>query len=372
VKRSLVRLRVSGLAIIMVSALSTPLPAADAPPSKTAGLSVRQLADSGQWEIVDGSRPVLRYNYQIVREPAEVKGRVSAANRRYAVDRSDYIHPLYGPRGEVLTDDWVPDHPHHRGIYWAWPEVDWQGHRGDLHALQVVFARPTGKIEHEDGAESARITAENLWRWEDRTPIVREQVTIVAHRRTDAGRAIDLGFRFVAVDADVQVARRGQSHYGGLNLRLAPAKDQQIATFTDPPAAQPRRAWAERSGVPRGGRDAGTVPNFVAGSAARSQKWDCPPRCDVALAILQSPRNPDYPGDWVQYPEISWIQPTFPAAGTRYTISKTRPLELHYRLWIHEGKQPPEAINKLWDAYARDKVTVEMQRKGTLITTNFH
>ena len=76
------------------------------------------------------------------------------------------IHPLYGPHGEILTDDWTPDHPHHRGIYWAWPEVDWQGKRGDLHALQHVFARPTGKIETQHGADFAQITAENVWRWE--------------------------------------------------------------------------------------------------------------------------------------------------------------------------------------------------------------
>ena len=71
----------------------------------------------------------------------------------------------------------------------------------------------------------------------------------------------------------------------------------------------------------------------------------------VGLTILQSPRNPDYPGDWVQYPEISWVQPTFPAAGTRYTITKNRPLELRYRLWIHEGRLEADALKTLWSAY---------------------
>ena len=306
--------------LILLQVLLTPQVSSGA---ETATLAVRKLGDPGPWEIVDGDKPILRYNYQVVPAPPEVKDRLIAGNRKYGVPRSDYIHPLYGPKGEVLTDDWVPDHPHHRGIYWAWPEVDWQGKRGDLHALQHVFARPTGKIRSEQGAGFAQIEAENEWRWEDGTPIVRETAVLRASGRVAAGRPIDLEFRFVALGTDVQVARRGTSHYGGLNVRLSPARDQQISLFTDPPAASPRCAWAHRSGIPRGGEST------------------------VGLTILQNPANPDYPGDWVQFPNLSWVQPTFPASGTRYTITKDRPLVLRYRLWIHDGKLGAEALRGL-------------------------
>ncbi len=33
--------------------------------------------------------------------------------------RADYVHPLWGPRGEVLTEEVPADHPHHRGIFWS-------------------------------------------------------------------------------------------------------------------------------------------------------------------------------------------------------------------------------------------------------------
>jgi len=312
--------------LILISAT-----AREAPGSDGAGtLSVRKLGDPGPLEIVDGDRPILRYNYQLVAAPPGVQERIGAGSRKYAVPRSDYIHPLYGPQGEVLTDDWVVDHPHHRGIYWAWPEVDWQGKRGDLHALQHVFARPTGKVRIDQGEGFVQIEADSEWRWDDSTPIVREVATIRAHRASGTGRAIDLLFRFTALESDVQVARRGTKHYGGLNVRLAPAQEQKIAVFTDPPATEPRRAWAQRSGVPRGGKTL------------------------VTLGILQSPLNPDYPGDWVQFPNLSWVQPTFPASGTRYTITKDRPLELRYRLWIQNGELAPEALAKLWTDYHRE------------------
>jgi hypothetical protein len=71
----------------------------------------------------------------------------------------------------------------------------------------------------------------------------------------------------------------------------------------------------------------------------------------VGLTILQSRSNPDYPGDWIQYPNLFWVQPTFPASGTRYTITKDRPLELRYRLWVSSGPLSPEAIQRLWAEY---------------------
>ncbi len=287
--------------------------------------AVRDLA-GGQVYLSDHGKPVLRYNYQLV-EPGEVLDKVSPANRIYARARSDYIHPLFGLEGEVLTRDWSIDHPHHRGIYWAWPEVDFGTNRGDLHALQKVFARPTGKLRLESGPVFAEIEAENLWLWEDRDPIVREQAIIRAYRATEQGRVVDLVFRFVALKEGVTLARRGTEHYGGLNVRMATPASQEITVHTDSSNAVPRRAWSDLSGV------------FGAAGAASG------------LTVLQYQQNPDYPGDWVQYPNLSWCQPTFPAAKTRYALLPDKPLVLRFRLYVHAGAKPDDdRAAKLWDA----------------------
>jgi hypothetical protein len=288
--------------------------------------AARDLA-SGQIVITDHAKPVLRYNYRTV-EPGAVLDRVTPANRIYARARSDYIHPLFGLDGEVLTRDWPIDHPHHRGIYWAWPEVDFGQERGDLHALQKVFARPTGKVKLESGPVFAEIEAENLWQWEDREPIVREQAIIRAYRATEQGRVVDLAFRFVALTDGVTLARRGTEHYGGLSVRLATPASQEIAVHSDSSNAVPRRAWSDLSGV------------FGATDAASG------------LTVLQYQENPDYPGDWYQVPALSWCQPTFPAAGTRYALSRDKPLVLRYRLFVHAGAKPDEdRTAKQWDAF---------------------
>jgi len=274
---------------------------------------------TGQYRICESGKPVLQYNYRTV-EPGRVLDAVAPDNRKYAVARSNYLHPLWGLNGEELTRDWSVDHPHHRGIYWAWPEVDWRGSRGDLHALQIVFARGTGHCKTLSGPIFAQIEAENVWEWQSGEPIVKERAIMRAWNATSQGRLIDLEFRFQAVQDPVLLARRGADKYGGLNLRFAPIRDQQIHEYVAPADASLRPSWADISG------------RFS--NAAQP----------VGITILQHQTNPNYPGDWVKYPELDWLQPTFPKAGTRYPLRPTEFLTLRYRLWIHPGGTPANEL----------------------------
>ncbi len=297
------------------------------PDATASGLTAQRNPEHGQFELQENGRLVLRYNYALV-EPGRLLDSIQPANRIYARARSDYIHPLAGPQGEILTCDWPLDHPHHRGIYWAWPEVDWRGQRGDLHALQRVFARPVGRCFAAAGPVFAQLIAENLWKWDDAEALVRERAVIRAYRAVEGARVLDLELEFLALGEPVHLARRGTDKYGGLNLRFARVSDQQILTHTDPPGSALPRAWAQIAGR-FGGSDA------LAG-----------------VLILQHPTNPDYPGQWVEFPNLNWVQPTFPAAGTRWELRPDRPLVLRYRLWIHPGgPAEAEACARQWEAF---------------------
>ena len=295
---------------------------------------MRAVIDSatGQVEIREDGKPVLRYNYRTVPVPKsffeDIPPTHQATARKYGKPRSNYIHPLYGPSGEELTADWNKDHPHHRGIYWAWPEVQYQGGLGDLHALQKVFARPTGKIELRKGDGFAEIEAENEWRWNDKTPIVREMTTIRAHQVDIHGRFVDLQFEFEALTDGVTLARRGTNAYGGLNMRMATVAGLKLTHHADRPDASPRRAWQSAAGIWTGAHT------------------------PASLTILEHAKNPDYPGDYVEYPNLSWYQPTFPRSGTRYPLEQGRPLVLRYRFWIRAGAPPSETeLSTQWEAF---------------------
>jgi len=315
--------------------------------------------NSGQIIIEEKGEKVLQYNYQTVYENDVVRignenneivysGQMSGiyfeeylkcnpefpkdtivTSAIYAIPRSDYIHPLYGLDGEMLTNDW-PDagHPHHRGIFWAWPEVKYGTESGDIYALQTVFARPTGNIKYTSGPVYAEIDAENLWMWKDKEAIVRERAVIRVYQSSSDNRIIDLTIGLLALKDGVTIATRFTDSYGGLNLRMMTPESQEISFYKEEDDSLPIRAWSDFNGI-------------FEGSKSTS-----------GLMVLQHQDNPDYPGDWVEYPDLAWVQPTFPSSGTRYPLNPAESLVLHYRLIVHKGGEPGKDISeKLWDAY---------------------
>lgn len=249
-------------------------------------------------------------------------------NLVYAVPRSDYVHPLYGLDGEMLTKDWPADGEfHHRGIFWAWPEVEVGSERGDLYALQRIFSRPTGNIKTVSGPVFAQVTAENLWKWGDSTPVVREQVDIRAYRQAGSARIIDFAIELTALKDSVTLATRLTNSYGGFCVRMQTPREQNIAFYTDT-TGRPVRAWSDLSGM-------------FQSNPSKS-----------GLMILQNKDNPEYPGAWAHYENLSWVQPTFPTPDTRYPLKKGDPLILRYRLIIHKGGEPDKSLaQKRWDVY---------------------
>jgi hypothetical protein len=298
--------------------------------------------NSGQLVIEQEGEQVMQYNYETVYEDDVVRAEAEALEHHvrtktdtfvttsiYAVPRSDYIHPLYGLKGEMLTRDWPEGgHPHHRAIFWAWPEVEYGSERGDIYALQRVFARPTGNMVFTGGPVFAQIEAENLWMWDDNEAIVREHAVINIYRSSRTTRVIDLTIKLAALQDSITIATRDTDSYGGLNLRMQSPEGQDISYHSDPADANPLRTWSDFNGIFEGNESSS------------------------GLMVLQHKDNPEYPGNWVEYPNLAWVQPTFPSNGTRYPLSKDDALILRYRLIVHDGEKPsPEISEKRWDAY---------------------
>ncbi|UCD51831.1 MAG: hypothetical protein JSW27_04190, partial [Phycisphaerales bacterium] len=105
-------------------------------------------------------------------------------------------------------------------------------------------------------------------------------------------------------------------------------KDMQLIHHADPVGTEPRQAWSDSFGFRQGG--------------TRS----------VGLAVFEKATNPDYPGDYIEYPYLPWFQPAFPAGGTRYVLKQDRPLILQYRLWIRPASKTDESTyRRQWQAF---------------------
>jgi hypothetical protein len=104
---------------------------APAPSSVTCRDNGRQLV------VAVGDKPVLNYNHAVIPAP-------NADEAYYA--RSGYLHPLFAPDGQVLTDDFAPDHAHQHGVMFAWTNTTFEGR--DINFWEQKSQ--TAKIEHVD------------------------------------------------------------------------------------------------------------------------------------------------------------------------------------------------------------------------------
>ena len=304
-------------------------------------------SSGGKFQFDLFPQPVFTYLGDQVDLPEGYLQSVAEGNRIYAKPRSGYIHPLNGLDGEELTLDWSHDHPHHRGIYWAWPEVKFGNEVGDLHALQRVYSRPKGQPMTLSRGKNVGVRATNIWMWEDQTPIVKVMAEVTLVLGNDLyGQTVDLDLKLTALADGVSLARRGTDKYGGLNVRLAPVQNLQFSQsgtglITTSPVAPTRNA--------NGGNPNQTLPAWSAATGI----WQGGKQL-TTLAILEHPANPNYPADVITYPELPWFQPTFPKAGTRYELKKGEILRLRYRFLVMPGPTDSVMLNDAWRAYKSD------------------
>jgi len=269
-------------------------------------------------KLWEAERPVLVYNHGVISRAGVPADRA----------RSTYIHPLYGPDGEVLTDDFPADHYHHRGLFWAWPHVQVGGKHYDLWMLTGVrqqFERWLAREADADG--KALLAVENGWYVGDRR-IVREQAWFRVHPATPEGRAMDVEFTWVPTDEAVTLAGAEGKSYGGLTLRYAPRTQTAITTPLGQGTndlAMTRLAWADLSAQFAGASDLSGAAVFI------------------------SPQHPDYAPMWLTRHYgclcVGWpgVEPkAFPAG---------RPIRAGYRVWIHRGAGDPVRLARAYDEY---------------------
>lgn len=90
--------------------------------------ALRAEKENGALILKAGSRNLLRYQYERVDPPQGINP---------AFGRSAFIHPLWSPRGQVLTRIQPPDHYHHYGLWNPWTHVLYEGDTVDFWNLNA-------------------------------------------------------------------------------------------------------------------------------------------------------------------------------------------------------------------------------------------
>ena len=256
--------------------------------------------------------------------------------------RADYIHPLYGLDGQILTEDFPPDHLHHRGIFWAWHQL-YIGDKklGDAWSTKDFSCDVyDAKILTPD-SRSRALQVKAYWKsplWTDaggkQKPFVKETTTITVHRAEADFRKIDFEIALLALEDDVRIGgAENAKAYGGFSARI---RLPDGIEFTGP--AGP----VEPQGTPV---EAGPWLDF-SGKFADDDRIS-------GLAILCHKSNPGYPQQWILRRKGSMQNPVYPGRHP-IPLSRQKPLILRYRLIIHRGNAQHINLNKLQAEYNRE------------------
>jgi hypothetical protein len=274
-------------------------------------------------KLSQGKQPVLTYNYGTITDP-----KVPQDDPRRS--RACYIHPLFGLKGEVLTEDFPKDHYHHHGVFWTWPHVGIDGKQYDLWAdAGGIKQRLVSWLGRYVGPAAAVLGVENGWFVDGRKVMV-ERVWMRPFTAVDGARAVDLDLVFIPVDRPVTLWGAGGKSYGGLTVRfrMLPRKDVAITVPSGPAAEdlyETPLAWVDYTA---------TYPD----SAGK-----------LGAAIMVPPDHPDYPPTWLtRYygPQcIGW-----PGVKPK-TFEPGVPIRLSYRIWVHEGAADFDTLKRAYDAY---------------------
>ena len=256
------------------------------------------------YQFYDRDRPVLFYH----------TGTNSFKNSHA---RANYVHPLIGLGGEMLTEDFPADHLHHRGIFWTWHQATIGGKSaGDPWECKGIVWEPV-KSEILDGAAiRATVHLKGSGHKGGKESFLQEIVTIRAHGIRNQTRAIDFTIELKSL-ADAEVKLGGADNdkgYGGFSTRFVLPED--LAMNGPKGVVKPIRTPVS----------AGKWLNFT-GTFGRSKS---------SIALLVHPKNPGYPTPWILRSKTSMQNAVWPGRNA-VAIPKDKPIVLRYRLLLHNG-----------------------------------
>ena len=297
------------------------LAAADKPATAKGGVTVE---DDGKHLLVQvAGKPVLRYNHAVVPSPIPKAP-------YYA--RSGYLHPVYNPSGQVVTDDFNPDHAHQHGIMMAWTKATFRGRPANCWDQKTG----QGKVEHVKtegtgagpvfGHFAARLRHVSLNGPAGPEPMLDETWHVRVYSLSDY-YLFDLESSQTCAGASPLVVEK--YHYGGLMVRG-------------------HAAWI--------GAGAG---DFVTsqGKTRRDGNHTRPRWCDIhgrlegrptGICVLGHPANLRFPQPVRLHPTMPYFCFTPATLGSFTQKPGGAALVSRYRFYVHDGPVDPKQADRLW------------------------
>ena len=259
---------------------------------------------------------------------------VEPKNQDGKYERCNYIHPLWGVDGTVITEDFPADHLHHRGVFWAWHQV-WIGDKriGDPWAI-IDFDQNVTKTEFitlKNGLGELKTEVEwksELWKKGGvKVPYIKENTTIVIHPKKGNYRKVDFEISLLALVENLKIGgSENEKGYSGFSVRMVLPED---IVFSGPAGKiEPQTTAVKSNGYVN-----------ISGSLLDGNK-------NGGVVIVDNHENPGYPQSWILRKQKSMQNPAYPGQHA-VPISTTKPLVLKYSLVVYSGELSDKKIQKI-------------------------
>lgn len=246
-------------------------------------------------------------------------------------NRCNYIHPLYGPDGSRLTEDFPADHPHHRGIFWAWHQILIDNKQVSDGWELKNFQQKVTSVEFrlQKGVGVLNTTVE--WKsplWENGSKAyLKEDTKITVHPKTGNYRRIDFEIRLKALTDRLSIGGSDdEKGYGGFSARLKLPGDVKFTSEKE--VVEPRNTAIE----------AGHSMN-IGGAFLNDGKQG-------GVVVCSNDSNPQPNSSWIVRKAASMQNAAFPGK-TPVAIPYDKPLVLKYSLIIYQDEMSNKQIKKV-------------------------
>ena len=144
--------------------------------------------------------------------------------------RANYIHPLYGLNGAILTEDFPDDHLHHHGIFWSWHQLYAEGERVADPWLSENIYWDVRKTDTQVEEAVATLDAEIFWvEQTDGKAVIEENLTISFERVSKDAYTLLFDVKLTAlVDGVALGGSEDKKGYGGFSARLVLPEDVEF------------------------------------------------------------------------------------------------------------------------------------------------
>jgi hypothetical protein len=256
--------------------------------------------------------------------------------------RANYIHPLYGLDGEILTEDFPEDHIHHRGIFWAWHQIYINDQRiGDSWGCKN-FISDVQNVAIEKSDDYSILKMNVLWKsplWklsnDEPDPFLRETVHITVFKSENQYRLIN--FKII-LSSLVEHVKLGGSNddkgYGGFSVRSKLPQDILFTSNHQPVTPQNSSILA------------GPWMDFSGSFKEEGDQIS-------GITILTHPQNPGFPERWILRGKKSMQNVAYPGRNP-IVLHKGEDLVLKYRLVIHRGGINSIDVDKIYQTWSKE------------------